>query len=198
MKQEPPPQMRATATDLPGVILIQPEVYGDDRGFFFETYNRDSFRDMGIHMTFAQANHSRSARGVIRGLHYQLRRPQAKLVRVIEGEIYDVVLDIRRGSPTFGQWVSTVLSAREKNMLFIPEGFAHGFCACSEVAEMIYFCSDVYCPEEERGILWSDPELAIPWPLHDQAPLLSDRDQAFGPLASQPVHELPVFDSEAM
>jgi len=180
-------------TNLPGVCIIVPDVYGDNRGFFMESYNRRSFAGLGIHHTFVQDNHSRSARGVVRGLHYQLGKPQAKLVRVLFGEAYDVAVDVRRGSETFGQWAAVTLSAEDKRMLFIPEGFAHGFCVISEYAEFAYKCSDLYAPDEERGVIWNDPALAIPWPLGGAAPILSPKAAAYGPLAALPAGDLPVY-----
>jgi len=180
-------------TNLPGVCIIVPDVYGDNRGFFMESYNRRSFAGLGIHHTFVQDNHSRSARGVVRGLHYQLGKPQAKLVRVLFGEAYDVAVDVRRGSETFGQWAAVTLSAEDKRMLFIPEGFAHGFCVISEYAEFAYKCSDLYAPDEERGVIWNDPDLAIPWPLGGAEPILSPKDAAYGPLADVPAGDLPVY-----
>jgi dTDP-4-dehydrorhamnose 3,5-epimerase len=178
---------------LPGVRVLEPAVHGDDRGFFLEFYNAHTFAAHGIDRTFVQDNHSRSGRGVLRGLHYQLGQPQAKLVRVIVGEIFDVAVDVRRGSPTFGRFAGHVLSAENKHMMFIPEGFAHGFYVVSEVAEITYKCSDYYAPAEERGVAWDDPALTIPWPLVGPAPLLSARDRSFGPLATRPAADLPAY-----
>jgi dTDP-4-dehydrorhamnose 3,5-epimerase len=179
-------------TNLPGVCMIEPDVHGDDRGFFMESYNQRDFAQLGIDCAFVQDNHSRSQRGVIRGLHYQLNQPQAKLVRVMLGEVYDVAVDVRRGSETFGRWTSVTLSAENKRTLFVPEGFAHGFCVISEFAEFAYKCSDFYAPAEERGIIWNDPELAIGWPLGDSAPILSPKDAAYGPLSAMNESDLPV------
>ena len=185
--------MKRIEANLPGVCVIEPDVHGDQRGFFMESYNKRSFEELGIGCTFVQDNHSRSRRGVIRGLHYQLAQPQAKLVRVTLGEVYDVAVDVRTGSKTFGKWTGVTLSAKNKHMLFVPEGFAHGFCVISEFAEFAYKCSDFYAPTDERGIIWNDPELAIPWPLGDTEPILSPKDSAYGPLSEMDENDLPVF-----
>lgn len=170
--------MRVIPTALPGVLLLEPKVFGDERGFFFESYNRRAMaEEAGIAADFVQDNHSRSGCGVLRGLHYQIRQPQGKLVRVIAGEVFDVAVDIRRSSPTFGQWEGVALSAENKRMLWVPPGFAHGFLVLSEAAEFLYKTTDYYAPEFERCILWNDPDLAIAWPLQG-APLLSVKDQA--------------------
>jgi dTDP-4-dehydrorhamnose 3,5-epimerase len=169
--------MKATPTRLPEVILIEPKIFGDARGFFFESWNEREFERAGIRARFVQDNHSRSARGVLRGLHYQVRQPQGKLVRVTEGEIFDVAVDIRRSSPDFGKWVSARLDAQSRTMLWVPAGFAHGFCVLSDYAEVLYKTTDFYAPEHERSILWDDPELAIPWPLAG-TPALSAKDAA--------------------
>lgn len=158
------------------VLLIDPAVYGDERGFFMETWQRDKFAKAGVDYDFVQDNHSRSSRGTLRGLHYQIRQPQGKLVRVTHGEVFDVAADIRRSSPTYGQWVSEFLSAENKRMLWIPPGFAHGFYVTSEVAEFQYKCTDYYAPEHERCIHWEDPDLAIAWPLEGE-PLVSAKDK---------------------
>jgi dTDP-4-dehydrorhamnose 3,5-epimerase len=184
-------------TNLPGVCIIEPDVHGDDRGFFMESYNKRDFAQLGIDCTFVQDNHSRSRRGVIRGLHYQLAKPQAKLVRVMLGEVYDVAVDLRTGSETFGQWAAATLSAENKRILFVPEGFAHGFCVISEFAEFAYKCSDFYAPAEERGIIWNDQELAIPWPLGDDTPILSPKDASYGPLSAMGENDLPVRREES-
>lgn len=183
--------MRRIETAIPGVLLVEPVVHGDDRGYFLEFYHRKKFAELGIACDFVQDNHSRSRRGVLRGLHFQRRKPQAKLVRVTEGEVFDVAVDLRRGSPTFGRWAADTLSAENKRMMFIPEGFAHGFYVLSESAEFIYKCSDFYAPEEERGIAWNDPEIGIPWPLASGPPILSPRDRTFPPLAELPAADLP-------
>lgn len=169
--------MKVTPTRLPEVLLIEPRVFGDARGFFFESWNEREFERAGIHARFVQDNHSRSEKGVLRGLHYQISRPQGKLVRVTEGEIFDVAVDIRRSSPNFSKWEGVRLSAQSKRMLWLPIGFAHGFCVLSDFAEVLYKATDFYAPEGERCILWSDPELKIEWPLSG-APLLSPKDAA--------------------
>ena len=185
--------VKATECAVPGVYLLEPEVHGDERGFFLEFYNARDFAALGVDRHFVQDNHSRSRRGVLRGLHYQLGRPQAKVVRVILGEIFDVAVDVRRGSPTFGRIATERLSAANKQMIFVPEGFAHGFYVMSDTVEITYKCSDYYAPEEERGIAWNDPALGIPWPLGRDEPILSARDRAFGTLASRPTTDLPVY-----
>jgi len=167
--------MKAIPTRLPEVLLIEPKVFGDSRGFFFESWNEREFERAGIAARFVQDNHSRSARGVLRGLHYQIRQPQGKLVRVVEGEIFDVAVDIRRSSPNFGRWEGARLNSQSKNMLWIPVGFAHGFCVISDFAEVLYKTTDFYSPEQERSILWNDPDLGISWPL-DGDPILSAKD----------------------
>lgn len=169
--------MKVAPTSLPEVLLIEPKVFGDARGFFFESWNEREFERAGIRARFVQDNHSRSEKGVLRGLHYQLRQPQAKLVRVTEGEIFDVAVDIRRSSPNFGMWQGTRLSAQSKSMLWIPVGFAHGFCVLSDAAEVLYKATDFYAPGHERSIAWNDPDLGIDWPLSG-APLLSAKDAA--------------------
>jgi dTDP-4-dehydrorhamnose 3,5-epimerase len=169
--------MKVTPTKLPEVLLIEPKVFGDARGFFFESWNEREFERAGIHARFVQDNHSRSAKGVLRGLHYQVRQPQGKLVRVTEGEIFDVAVDIRRSSPTFGKWEGAHLSAQSRNMLWVPVGFAHGFCVLSEFAEVLYKATDFYAAEHERCILWNDADIKIDWPLSG-APRLSAKDAA--------------------
>lgn len=171
-------------TELPGVLLLEPRMFGDARGFFLEAYNRRVMDEAGVCADWVQDNHSRSERGVLRGLHYQLGCPQAKLVRVVRGEIYDVVVDVRRNSPTLGNWVGQVLSEVNQRMLFVPRGYAHGFFVMSEIADVQYKCDDYYSPEEERGLLWDDPSLKIDWPLRSgESPILSARDAAFGNLS---------------
>jgi len=169
--------MKATQTRLPEVLLLEPRVFGDSRGFFFESWNEREFERAGIHARFVQDNHSRSGRGVLRGLHYQIRQPQGKLIRVVAGEIFDVAVDIRRSSPNFGRWDGIRLSAESHNMLWVPVGFAHGFCVLSEFAEVLYKTTDFYAPEHERCIIWNDPELGIDWPLQG-VPALSAKDAA--------------------
>jgi dTDP-4-dehydrorhamnose 3,5-epimerase len=171
--------MEVLATRLPDVKIIRPRVFGDDRGFFMETFRDSEFREKVADVTFVQDNHSRSAKGVLRGLHYQVRQPQGKLVRVIYGEVFDVAVDIRRHSPDIGKWAGAVLSAENKEMLWVPPGFAHGFYVLSDSAEFVYKCSDYYAPEYERDILWSDPAINIQWPMdHKAVPLLSPKDMA--------------------
>jgi dTDP-4-dehydrorhamnose 3,5-epimerase len=168
--------MNSTALSIPDVLLIEPKVFGDDRGFFFESFNQRQFAAaVGRDLNFVQDNHSRSARRVLRGLHYQIRQPQGKLVRVVAGEVFDVAVDIRRGSPTFGRWVGERLSAENKRQMWIPEGFAHGFVVLSEHAEFLYKTTDYWAPEHERCIAWNDPQLAIAWPI-EGAPSLSGKD----------------------
>jgi dTDP-4-dehydrorhamnose 3,5-epimerase len=171
--------MEARGTPIPGVLLLEPKVFGDARGFFLESYSRKAFEAVvGRPVDFVQDNHSLSARGVLRGLHYQLPHPQAKLVRVIRGEIFDVAVDLRRGSPTFGRWAGEVLSARNRRQLWLPEGLAHGFLVLSDEAEVLYKASDYYHPEAERCIRWDDPALAVDWPLGGAAPVVSTKDSA--------------------
>ncbi len=170
--------MKATPLKIPDVVLIEPKVFGDERGYFFESFNQTAFNQaIGYEVQFVQDNHSKSQKGVLRGLHYQLPpKAQGKLVRVVQGEVFDVAVDIRKGSPTFGQWVGEILSAENKRQLWMPEGFAHGFITLSESAEFLYKTTDYYAPEYERCIAWNDPEIGINWPL-DQTPVLSDKDQ---------------------
>jgi dTDP-4-dehydrorhamnose 3,5-epimerase len=172
------------ATSLPGVLLVEPKVFQDERGFFLESYQKRIFSEAGIPFEFVQDNHSKSCQGVLRGLHYQVQQPQGKLLRVVNGEIFDVAVDIRKSSPTFGKWFGTYLSAENKRMLWVPVGFAHGFYVTSPEAELLYKTTDYYAPEWERSILWNDPALGIPWPLQGDAPSLSARDRA-GSLLSQ-------------
>lgn len=168
--------MKHTELAISDVVLIEPRVFGDERGFFFESFNQEQFESaIGRSVKFVQDNHSRSVRNVLRGLHYQVRQPQGKLVRVVSGEIFDVAVDIRKGSATFGQWVGEVLSAENKRQLWIPEGFAHGFVVLSESAELLYKSTDYYAPTHERCIAWDDPSLAIEWPI-DGIPTLSEKD----------------------
>ncbi|NEQ98560.1 MAG: dTDP-4-dehydrorhamnose 3,5-epimerase [Cyanothece sp. SIO2G6] len=172
--------MNVIPTDIPDVIIIEPRVFGDERGFFLESYNEKAFADKaGIDLTFVQDNHSRSLKGVLRGLHYQIQQPQGKLVRTVVGSIYDVAVDIRKGSPTFGQWVGCFLSAENKQQLWVPPGFAHGFVVVSDVAEVLYKATDFYAPQHERSILWNDPTIGIEWPVSENDEvLLSQKDQA--------------------
>lgn len=176
--------MKATPLAIPDVILLEPKVFGDNRGFFFESFNQAKFEAaIGRQVAFVQDNHSRSVHNVLRGLHYQIQQPQGKLVRVVQGEVFDVVVDIRKSSPSFGQWVGEILSAENKRQMWVPEGFAHAFVALSDTAEFLYKTTDYYAPEHERCIAWNDPAIAIQWPL-DGAPALSAKDQQGTPLAA--------------
>ena len=168
--------MRATPLDHPEVLLIEPDVFPDPRGFFMETFHSIKYAEHGLPAVFLQDNHSRSSRGVLRGLHYQLNNPQGKLVRVVSGEVFDVAVDIRRGSPWFGKWVGAILSEENHRQMYVPPGFAHGFCTLSEHADFLYKCTDLYAPGDEYGIAWDDPEIAIEWPEMDY--LISDKDLA--------------------
>lgn len=169
--------MKATLLAIPDVLLLEPKVFGDERGFFFESYNRRVLRQVaGIDGDFVQDNHSKSAQYVLRGLHYQIRQPQGKLVRALAGEVFDVAVDIRRGSPTFGRWVGEVLSAENRRQMWIPVGFAHGFLVLSETAEFLYKTTDYWAPEHERAIAWNDPAIGIQWPLAGE-PVLSGKDR---------------------
>ena len=182
--------MKITPTELEGVLLIEPRVFGDARGFFLESYNEKRYAERGLTARFVQDNHSCSEPGTLRGLHYQLLQPQGKLVRVIRGSVFDVGVDIRRGSPTFGRWVGVVLSAKNKRQLYIPPGFAHGFCVIGETGEVEYKCTDFYRADDQRGIRWDDPTLAITWPV--TTPILSEQDQAYGPLSAER-DDLPLY-----
>ena len=173
--------MKVVETALPGVLLIEPKVFGDDRGFFLETWNQATFAAAGLDLAFVQDNHSRSARGVLRGLHYQLANPQGKLVRVTQGSVFDVAVDIRRSSPNFGKWVGYELSDANKRMLWVPPGFAHGFLVLSDTADFLYKCTALYDPPSDRGIRWDDPAIGIDWPDTGVAPQLSGKD-AIAPL----------------
>lgn len=169
--------MKATRLAIPDVVLFEPKVFGDDRGFFFESFNQRQFEEaIGHPVKFVQDNHSRSAKGVLRGLHYQIQNPQGKLVRVVEGTVFDVAVDVRKSSPTFGKWVGEFLSAENKRQLWVPEGFAHGFVVLSDTAEFLYKTTDYYSPPHERCIAWNDPALSIEWPVAEM-PTLSSKDQ---------------------
>lgn len=183
--------MKIVETVLPGCRVIEPAVFGDARGFFFETWNAERFGQHGLPTRFVQSNVSSSAKGVLRGLHYQWPRPQGKLVSVLEGEVFDVAVDIRRGSPTFGQWEGVMLSAENKRQFWIPEGFAHGFAVLSDIAVFSYLCTDVYVKEADAGIRWDDPAIGVAWPIN--APLLSGKDTAAPRLADIDEARLPVF-----
>ena len=176
--------MKVIPTEIPDVLIIEPQVYGDDRGFFLESFNQKDFREKtGVNTTFVQDNHSMSLKNVLRGLHYQIPNPQGKLVRVVNGSVFDVAVDARKGSPTFGQWVSCVLSAENKRIFWVPEGFAHGFLVLSERAEFLYKTTNYYYPQYEKTIAWNDADLGIDWPL-ETPPILSPKDQAGQPFKS--------------
>jgi dTDP-4-dehydrorhamnose 3,5-epimerase len=186
--------LSVSKTALPGVLIITPDVFRDGRGFFMETHHQKKYSEAGIKMNFVQDNYSHSSKGVLRGLHYQLNHPQGKLVYVIQGEIFDVAVDIRRGSPTFGQWVGEFLSRENNAQIFVPPGFAHGFCVLSETVDVIYKCTDFYYPDDDRGILWSDETIDIAWPV--QNPAVSDRDSRH-PFLNKASHALlPVYESK--
>lgn len=187
--------MELTPLAFPGVLLIEPQVFRDERGFFLEIFQGRRYPEYGLPPLFVQDNISYSLRGVVRGLHYQLRHPQGKLVVPLQGEIWDVVVDIRRGSPTFGNWLSVALTADPCRQLYVPPGFAHGFAVVSDVATVLYKCTDYWHPEDEYGILWNDPDLAIPWPT--AAPVLSRKDREYPFLRDLLPEELPVFGEEA-
>jgi dTDP-4-dehydrorhamnose 3,5-epimerase len=182
--------VRFIPTRIPQVILCEHDLFADPRGFFEEVWRQSEFEAAGMG-PFVQSNRSRSARGVIRGLHYQLRHPQGKLICVMSGTIYDVALDLRRGAPTFGQWVGLTLSATDGRQLYVPPGFAHGFCVVSESADVLYLCTEYYLPKDERGVLWSDSLLAIPWPT--DTPVVSERDARLPRLSSVPDDDLPRY-----
>jgi len=167
--------MQVEKTKLEGVLLVTPQVFGDERGFFMETYNRDKAIDLGLPGEFVQDNHSKSSYGVLRGLHYQNPTWQGKLVRVVQGEIFDVAVDIRTGSPTYGEWVGFTLNDENKQQLYVPEGFAHGFCVTSPTAEVVYKCTDMYAPDQEGSVMWNDPDIGIDWPVEN--PSLSAKDK---------------------
>ena len=188
--------MKRIETSLPGVVLLEPTVFSDDRGFFFESYHEQKFADLGITARFVQDNHARSSRGILRGLHYQLLQPQAKLCRVTSGEVFDVAVDIRRGSPTFGQWCGAILSAQNARQIFVPRDFAHGYLVLSEEADFLYKCDALYRGDDQRGIAWNDPSIGVGWPLGDlnvEDLILADKDR-MAPLLSQlPEELLPVY-----
>ena len=187
--------MKIHPTSLEGVFVIQPQVFADSRGFFAETFHQEKYGKIGIHHPFVQDNLSRSVQSTLRGLHYQLKHPQAKLVQVIQGAIFDVAVDIRRGSPTFGKWTGVELTDENKRQIYIPEGFAHGFCVLSATAYVTYKCSDLYAPDDEGGILYSDPDIGIRWPVAE--PLLSEKDGQYPTLKAVPEERLPVYTPTA-
>ena len=183
--------MKITETSLPGVFLIEPKRFGDNRGFFLETFRSDLFEEAGISAQFVQDNHSRSSKGVLRGLHYQLVQPQGKFVRVATGAVFDVAVDVRRGSPNFGQWFGAELSEDNMNMMYVPPGFAHGFVVLSDTADFIYKCTDYYHPESEQGIAWDDPDIGVEWPISDI--MLSEKDKLNPKLKDQHSDLLPQY-----
>lgn len=183
--------MKVETTDIPGLVIIEPKVFGDARGFFKETYAAQRYAEAGVAEAFVQDNLSKSSRGVLRGLHLQHPHGQGKLVQVLDGEVFDVAVDVRHGSPTFGKWVGVTLSAENHRQFYIPPGFAHGFCVTSETALFSYKCTDGYHPECELGVLWSDPDVGIAWPV--EAPSLSDKDKVYPHLADIPKDKLPVY-----
>jgi dTDP-4-dehydrorhamnose 3,5-epimerase len=181
--------VKVTTTQLPGVLVIEPHVFGDSRGFFVETFQAERYTAAGIGGPFVQDNLSRSAKGTLRGLHFQEPKPQGKLVQVLQGAVWDVALDVRKGSPHFGAWVGIELSSENRRQLWIPPGFAHGFCVVSEMADFFYKCTDFYAPDAERAVRWDDPALGIRWPV--QLPLISAKDQSAPPLVDAPI--LPIY-----
>ena len=187
--------MERIETDLPGVVLLQPTVHEDERGLFMETYSLAAFEKLGIQVRFVQDNFVVSKSNVLRGLHYQLVRPQAKLIRVAFGEIFDVAIDIRKGSSSFGRWTGVVLSGDNRSMLYVPEGFAHGYYVMSDSASVEYKCSNYYCRDGERGIAWDDPEIGIEWPLCEQQPVVSSKDRNLGRLSETGDADLPAMEA---
>ena len=183
--------MKVIETTLPGVIVIEPKVFGDQRGFFQETYHAQRYREAGLDVTFVQDNHSRSRRGVLRGLHYQMIQMQGKLVSVTRGEVFDVAVDIRKGSATFGQWYGTHLNDENHRQMYVPPGYAHGFCVLSETVDFIYKCTDYYHPQSEKGVLWNDPEIGIEWPISIDEVILSEKDQKNRRLSEVAKEDLP-------
>lgn len=190
--------MKLIETSLPGVVIIEPRVFDDARGFFFESYHSERFAELGIKAQFVQDNQARSARGTLRGLHYQLRQPQAKLCRVVAGEVFDVAVDIRVGSPTFGKWAGAILSAENKRQIFIPHGFAHGYLVLSQSADFLYKCDDFYRGDDALGVAWDDPNIGIEWPLENLSAselILADKDRAAPCLYDVNIDSLPVFST---
>jgi dTDP-4-dehydrorhamnose 3,5-epimerase len=185
--------MKIIETHLPGVIIIEPKLFGDKRGFFLETYREDILNDAGINAHFVQDNHSRSTRGVLRGMHYQMQHTQGKLVRVATGAVYDVAVDVRHGSPTFGQWYGTELNEENMRMMYVPAGYAHGFVVLSATTDFMYKCTDYYHPQSEQGIAWDDPNIGIEWPITDVT--LSEKDKNNVSLKNQLVQNLPDFQN---
>jgi len=189
--------MKVIETHLPGVVVIEPKLFGDKRGFFLENFRDDVLKEVGINVNFVQDNHSRSNQGVLRGLHYQMTHTQAKLVRVATGSVYDVAVDVRVGSPRFGQWYGIELNEKSMRMMYVPAGFAHGFVVLSETADFIYKCTDYYHPESEQSIAWDDPDLAIDWPISDikEKIALSEKDKNNVLLKEQPTEKLPAYEN---
>jgi dTDP-4-dehydrorhamnose 3,5-epimerase len=181
--------MNVVTTTLEGIVIIEPEVFDDSRGYFMETYQVDRYHNAGFQESFVQDNLSFSTKGTLRGLHFQMQRPQAKLVQAVTGEIFDVVVDIRPGSATFGQWAGVRLSEQNKRQVFIPAGFAHGFCVLSPTAHFLYKCTEIYDPDDEGGIIWSDPSIGIAWPIGE--PIISEKDRRFPPLDELRPDQLP-------
>jgi len=184
--------VRFRPTDLPGVLICELDMYADDRGFFVEMFHQHRYEEGGITESFVQDNFSHSRQAVLRGLHYQLDHPQAKLISASHGAIFDVAVDIRIGSPTFGRWAGTILSRENRRQLYIPGGFAHGFCVLSEMADVVYKCSDFYVAEDDRGVVWNDPVISIDWPVKE--PIISKKDAALPLLNDVPVEDLPVYE----
>jgi len=186
--------MKVIETSLPGVLILEPKVFGDERGFFVETYREQVFAEAGLNLTFVQDNQSRSRRGVLRGLHYQLQQPQGKLVRVASGRVLDVAVDVRLGSPNFGQWTAAILDDESHRQMYVPPGFAHGFAVVSEVADFVYKCTDYYHPQSEQGIRWDDPDIGIMWPQEILGFLtIGEKDRQLPRLRQQSPERLPVF-----
>ena len=188
--------MKIIQTHLPGVVVIEPKVFGDKRGFFLETFRQDVLQQAGINVTFVQDNHSRSGQGVLRGMHYQLTQTQGKLVRVTSGSVFDVAVDVRHGSPTFGQWYGTQLDEESMRMMYVPPGYAHGFVVLSESADFLYKCTDYYHPESEQGIAWDDPDIGIEWPIKNLTSdiALSEKDKKNVLLKAQSIDKLPGYE----
>lgn len=184
--------MKITQSSIPEVLVIEPDVFGDSRGFFMETWHARKYAELGLNVDFVQDNHSRSGKGILRGLHYQLKHPQGKLVRVTNGSVFDVAVDVRKGSPTFSQWVGVELTGDNHKQFYVPPGFAHGFCVLSESADFLYKCTDFYAPEYEHGILWNDPDIGIDWPASDFT--ISDKD-AQNKLLRNMEDKLPVYEA---
>ena len=186
--------MKITPARIPDVLIIEPDVFGDNRGFFMETWHAQKYAEQGLDVNFVQDNHSRSTKGVLRGLHYQLEQPQGKLVRVVTGRVFDVAVDVRRGSPTFGQWVGIELSGENHRQIYVPPGFAHGFCVLSDSVDFLYKCTDYYAPQHEQGILWCDPDIGIEWPGDNFR--ISEKD-AGNALLKDMQDRLPVYEGRA-